>query len=75
MWKLHLLVTLGGLIVVIELAAAHFNDIAVGFELLLEYTDLIVLGDKGYISAPKGVHLWHQNRIKLRTLLRSNQKP
>jgi hypothetical protein len=45
-----------------------------GFELLEEHTDLEVLGDKGYISAPKAAELWEQNRIRLRTIPRSSQK-
>jgi hypothetical protein len=73
-YKLHLLVTLGGLILDFELAPAHYTDIAVGFEMLLEHTDLVVLGDKGYLSAPKAAQLWEQNRINLKTLPRRNQK-
>lgn len=73
-YKLHLLVTLGGLILDFELAPAHFNDLAVGFEMLLAHTDLAVLGDKAYISAPKAAELWRENRLILSTLPRRNQK-
>jgi len=50
--KLHLLVTLGGVIRDFALAPASASDVAVGAGLLREQADLTVLGDKGYISAP-----------------------
>jgi hypothetical protein len=73
-FKLHLLITLGGLIIDFELAPANVNDLEVGFELLCEHTDLTVLGDKAYISATKAAELFAYNRIRLLTLPRSNQK-
>ncbi len=66
-YKLHLLITLGGLILDFELAPANVTDLEVGFELLSEHTDLEVLGDKGYISATKAAELWHHNHLRLRT--------
>jgi hypothetical protein len=73
-FKLHLLITMGGLILDFELAPAHATDLEIGFELLCEHTDLNVLGDKGYISAEKAAELWLNNRVRLRTLPRRNQK-
>ena len=60
-YKLHLLVTLGGVILDFELAPANA-------------TDLEVIGDKGYISAEHADQLWQHNRVRLRTLPRRNQK-
>jgi hypothetical protein len=73
-FKLHLLITLGGTILDFELAPAHIADLEAGFELLMEHTDLVVLGDKGYISADKAAELRQKNRIQLSTLPRRNQK-
>lgn len=73
-YKLHLLVTLGGVILDFELAPANATDLTVGFELLSQHTDLDVLGDKAYISAPKAAELWQGNRLRLQTLPRRNQK-
>ena len=73
-YKLHLLVTLGGLILDFELAPANYGDLEVGFELLNEHTDLAVIGDKGYVSAPTAADLLCFNRIRLLTLRRRNQK-
>jgi hypothetical protein len=73
-YKLHLLVTLGGMILDFELAPANATDLKVGFELLTQYSGLTVIGDKGYISAPKAAELWKHNRIRLQTLPRRNQK-
>lgn len=72
-YKLHLLITLGGVIRDFELAPASVADGTVGFELLAEHTDLEVIGDKAYINQAKAQELWRQNRIRLRTLPRRNQ--
>lgn len=73
-YKLHLLVTFGGVILDFELAPANATDLEVGEEMLAEHTDLDVLGDKAYISAEKAAELWRHNRLRLRTLPRRNQK-
>ena len=73
-YKLHLLVTMGGLILDFELAPANATDLDVGFEMLSEHTDLNVLGDKAYISASKAAELWRYNRLRLQTIPRRNQK-
>jgi hypothetical protein len=73
-YKLHLLMTVGGLILDFELAPANATDLQVGFELLCEHTDLQVLGDKAYISADKAAELLENNRVRLQTLPRRNQK-
>ena len=73
-YKLHMLVTMNGLILDFELAPASAADLRIGLELLSEHADLEVIGDKAYISAAKTDDLWQTNRIRLRTLPRSNQK-
>ena len=73
-YKLHLLIAMNGVILDFELAPANEFDLAVGFELLAEHTDLQVLGDKAYISAAKAAQLWQENRIQLRTIPRRNQR-
>jgi hypothetical protein len=73
-FKLHLLVSLGGLVLDFELAPASAADLNVGTELLAEHTDLTVFGDKGYISAELARHWVLHNRLKLLTLPRRNQR-
>ena len=73
-YKLHLLIAMNGVILDFELAPANESDLEIGFELLTEHTDLQVLGDKAYISAPKAAQLWQQNRIALKTIPRRNQQ-
>lgn len=73
-FKLHLLITMGGVILDFELAPGNVSDLEVGFELLMEHSGLHVLGDKGYISAEKAAELWQRNSIQLQTLPRRNQK-
>src|SRR5260221_1606958 len=72
-FKLHLLVSLGGLILDFELAPASMADLTVGAEVLVEHTDLTVFGDKGYISAEVAQQLLRHNHLKLLTLPRRNQ--
>lgn len=72
-YKLHLLIAMNGVILDFELAPANESDLAVGFELLSEHTDLQVLGDKAYINAAKAAQLWQENRITLTTIPRRNQ--
>ncbi len=73
-YKLHLLVTLGGVILDFELAPANEGGLRVGVELLAQHTDLTVYGDKGYISATVAAELLRTNRLRLLTLPRANQK-
>lgn len=73
-YKLHLLVTLGGVILDFELAPANVSDLVVGEELLRQWTDLRVLGDKAYISAPVAQALREERGVELVTLPRKNQK-
>jgi hypothetical protein len=73
-YKLHLLLTLGGVIVDFELAGANASDLTIGAELLAEHRDLMVIGDKGYISAPIQAALQRDNGIQLVTLPRANQR-
>ena len=51
-YKLHLLLTLGGVIRDYVLAPASAHDVTLAPELLGGHDDLVVRGDKGYISAP-----------------------
>ena len=74
-YKLHLLVTLGGVIVDFELAPAHATDLEVGVELLEEHMDLTTFGDKAYISREVQTRLRSENRVRLLTLPRRNQRP
>jgi hypothetical protein len=73
-FKLHLLVSLSGVILDFELAPASAADLTVGAELLADHTDLTVFGDKGYISAELARQLLRHNRLQLITLPRRNQK-
>ncbi len=73
-YKLHLLVTLGGVIRDFVLAPASASDVTVGGELLREQADLAVLGDKGYISAPLAAELRADHGIALLTVPRRNQR-
>ncbi|MBL1138400.1 MAG: transposase [Chloroflexi bacterium] len=67
-YKLHLRVTLNGLMLDFGLTPAHARDVAVGQELLAAHTDLKVLGDKAFFSTPVATELAQRQRIILRPL-------
>jgi len=73
-YKLHFLVTLGGVIRDFALAPASASDVAVGAGLLREQRDLAVVGDKGYISAPLAEELRAEQDVRLLTVPRRNQR-
>jgi hypothetical protein len=56
-YKLHVLVTLNGVILDFELAPANVADITAGYELLAEHQDLVVIGDKAYIGTERAAEL------------------
>jgi hypothetical protein len=73
-YKLHLLVTLGGVILDFALAPANEHDRTVGAELLAEQHDLLVLGDKAYYSAPVAAALGAAAGVRRFALPRTNQR-
>lgn len=72
-FKLHLLITLNGVIRDFALAPAHASDLSVGTDLLADHQHLTVLGDKGYISAAVAAALHAERDICLLTIPRTNQ--
>lgn len=72
-YKLHLLITMNGVILDFELAGASLDEREIAMDILSDHTDLDVIGDKGYISQAKAAELWRYNRIRLRTLPKRNQ--
>lgn len=72
-YKLHLLVSLNGVIGDFRLAPANVDDLAVGAELLVCHGTMTVLGDKGYLSAPVAAWLHEEVGITLLTMPRKNQ--
>jgi hypothetical protein len=74
-YKLHLLITMGGVIVDFELAGASLDEREIAMDMLGDHTDLNVIGDKDYISKEKAAELWQHNRIRLQTLPKRNQQP
>lgn len=73
-YKLHLLVTYGGVIVDWELTSAHLHDMPCGLELLQAHRDLWVLADKAYVQATVAAQLRSQHNICLLTLPRTDQR-
>ena len=74
-YKLHLLVTLGGVIRDYVLAPASAHDVTLAPELLGGHDDLVVLGDKGYLSASLAETLRTEHALHLLTPPRTNMHP
>jgi len=72
-YKLHLLMTLSGVILDFELAPANETDLAAGLDILSDHQYLTVLGDKAYISQRAADQLRAAHHIELLTLPRKNQ--
>ncbi len=73
-YKLYVLATLNGVILDFLLAPANAVELHAGTELLEEHTDLTVVGDKAFVSAPVKARLRAENRVELLTLPRRNQR-
>lgn len=73
-YRLHLLVTLEGLILDYALAPASVRDLPMAEEMLTSQSGLTVLGDKAYIDKTRAAHLWAERFIQLLTLPRVNQR-
>lgn len=73
-YKLHLLITIGGVILDFELVPANVHDLEAGVELLANHANLDVIGDKAFISADVAADLLTFNNIRLITLPRRNQE-
>lgn len=73
-YKLYLLVTQAGVILDFVRAPANVMELQVGADLLADHTDLVVRGDKAFLSGPLQEELLAANRLRLQTLPRSNQR-
>ena len=71
-YKLHWVMTLGGVILDFVLAGANETDSAVGAGLLYALRNRVVVGDKGYIHAALAAELRGQG-VELLTLPKRNQ--
>ena len=72
-YRLQLLITLGGTILDFELTSANADDRDSARDLLFDKRDLVVIGDKGFVSAPLAAELLESANVRLLTLTRSNQ--
>jgi Transposase DDE domain len=73
-YKLHLLVTLNGVIVDFELAPANVADITAGYALLASHPNLLVIGDKAYIGKARAAELRAQTGTTVLTGTRRTQQ-
>lgn len=72
-YRLQLLITLGGAILDFELTSANADDRESARDLLFAKRDLVVIGDKGFVSEALAAALRDQQNVRLLTLTRRNQ--
>jgi hypothetical protein len=72
-YRLHLAVTLGGVILDFELSAANADERDVALEMLEKYAGQTFLGYKGYVSAPVAEQLAGKG-VRLLAARRANQR-
>jgi hypothetical protein len=73
-YRLHLLITVGGVILDFELTPANVDDRQAATDILTAHRGLTVIGDKAYIDATLAAMIWEQHQIRLITLPRRNQR-
>jgi IS5 family transposase len=71
---LHLLTTLDGLVTDFVITPANVDDRAVIWELVDTYSNITMLGDKGYTKAELSADLKSEKRIDLLPVQKSNSK-
>ena len=72
-YRLHLVVTLGGVIVDFELTAANADEREAAEDMLLSQTGRTFIADKGYVSAALARELEEMAGVRLIALRRTNQ--
>jgi hypothetical protein len=73
-FKLHFMTTEQGIIVDFVLAAANHHDVTLAEQMLMPYSNLVVIGDKGYIDELTHSLLLRRNKLVVLTPKRRNQK-
>lgn len=72
-YKLHGVCSLGGVITSADISKASVADVKYLQDIKHQYSDCLLLGDKGYLSFEDQVDLFETARIRLETPMRSNQ--
>ena len=73
-YKLHGMCSIGGVITSVDISKASVADVKYLQDVKQQYSNCVILGDKGYLSFKDQVDLFETARIKLETPMRSNQK-
>ncbi|MBA7567382.1 IS982 family transposase ISFba2 [subsurface metagenome] len=73
-YKLHGVCSLNGVVTSVDISKASVADVRYLQDLKHQYSDCLVLGDKGYLCLEDQINLFETARIRLETPMRSNQK-
>lgn len=72
-YKLHAVCSLGGVIKSMDISKASVHDIHYLKDIKGQFSNCVILGDKGYLSADYQLDLFESCRIKLEVPMRTNQ--
>ena len=73
-YKLHALCGISGVLHSYDMTAANVHDLQYLKDVQWEYNDCMIMGDKGYLSAPVQLDLFETANITLEVPYRLNQK-
>lgn len=73
-YRLHLVITLGGVILEFELTAADLDERDAAEDMLTMLPGRTCIGDKGYVGQPLAERLWLGAGVRLLALKRVNQR-
>lgn len=73
-YKLHATCGVAGIIESIDISSASVHDIHYLNDIRQQFSNCIIIADKGYLSQPWQLELFTENNIELSTPMRNNQK-
>jgi len=72
-YKLHAVASVNGIIQSFDLTKASTHDIRYLTDIKYQFSDCVIIGDKGYLNAEYQLDLFTSNNIKLEVPMRANQ--
>ena len=73
-YKLHATCSVAGVVESLDISRASIHDIHYLNDIKQQFSNCIILADKGYLSQPWQLELFVDNNIELATPMRNNQK-
>lgn len=72
-YKIHAVCSINGVFKSFDISKASIHDIHYLINIKQQFSDCVILGDKGYLSADYQLDLYESKQIKLEVPMRKNQ--